>query len=184
MMGLCFSCYVVFYMTRRSLGLIGWWIFIARASAFAACMWTALLFMSMSRNFMTWLSKMHWVQNSPTMLGVMACHKELHIFAAVECLLDGCLHTIMHFCGTLRGVSGNSVADVNQALACADLSIIPGHLGFVFPAALRWPECPVTEENKPTYGSLIYSATGITGIVLLVVIFGMYFFSRQVVRTK
>lgn len=47
-----FAYFVVFLMNPEAYELIGLWIFFARASAYGACVWTGLLFLTMSHDFL------------------------------------------------------------------------------------------------------------------------------------
>ena len=187
---LLFGALVVFHMNPESYDLIGLWIFFARSSAFGACLWTALLFLTMSRDFLNWASdRVNSVAKSKTARGgncwgrcilatahvlkaLLENQKELHIFAAVEVALDGGVHTLMHLLGTLRAFANHTARELNNAFTCARSERgqeIPGYLsanGWLKPFA--FPSCPLDESRShtgetPGYFAPVWSTCGITG---------------------
>jgi predicted ferric reductase len=182
-----FAVYVVFYMTPKTWDMIGLPILIARGSAYGACFWTAVLFLTMSRDLISFIARIPMVRKSETLMQLLNCSKELHVFAAVELTLDGCVHALMHHIGTFVALQRHTSKQLNAVLVCAqDPADMPnGYLGKFIPFFLKvfqYPACPLPEGGHMGYWTGVLSTPGITGYLLMLVIFALGYFSRRSAR--
>lgn len=179
-----FGLYVVFYMTPETWDTIGLPILIARGSAYGACFWTAVLFLTMSRDLISFVVRIRCVRDSQWAMQFLNSYKELHIFSAYEVLLDGMLHALMHHIGTFVALEKYSGKELNQVFVCSkEKDDIPdGYLGKAivnFLKPFQWPSCPFPEDADVGYFDGVLSTPGITGYLLMIVICALGWFSRR-----
>lgn len=184
-----FGCYVVFYMTPKSWDFIGFPILVARSSAYGACFWTAILFLTMSRDVIVAIARLPLLRKSQFVMQFINCAKEIHIFSAYELMLDGCVHALMHHIGTFVALETHTPREINTMLVCATSSdnMPVGYLGKFFPNFLKsfqYPACPLPDIDDEVVGyfSGVLSTPGITGYLLMIVIFALGWFSRAKAR--
>ncbi|CAE8734321.1 unnamed protein product [Polarella glacialis] len=166
----------------KSLTFFGWPLAVAKASAYGACFWTALLFLSMSRDLITLLARSFLVKRSEILRQLVSSSKEIHIFSAGQVMINSCLHTLMHHIGTFVALDQHSGKELNKVLNCAQgpgASMPVGYLGSHQLTSLQFPACPLPEtDEKVGYLAGVLSTPGITGYLLMVVILLLGWFSR------
>ena len=167
-----FATYQFFFETPKTWELVGLPIPVARGFAYGACFWTGVLFLTMSRDFMSLLARCACVQRSQLIMQLINCHKELHVFSAWQVLLDSLVHTVMHHIGTFPALQRNTAKELNEVLACAGDSA-----GGNFLAIFQYPACPLPDADIGYFAGVL-STPGITGYLLMVVIFLLGWFSR------
>mmetsp|Transcript_69337 Transcript_69337/g.151399 ORF Transcript_69337/g.151399 Transcript_69337/m.151399 type:complete len:1049 (+) Transcript_69337:114-3260(+) len=144
--------------------LFGIPIWIARAGGMGTLLWTALLFLTMSRTVIRIVARLLPLQSA--FYEVLDQHKELHIFCGQMCFLTGAVHTIAHCVGTVPGIISRTLDEINAILGCANPDSTPGYIGTTF-AALQLTECPLKE--RPTYlGAVVTTTPGLSGVALVV----------------
>eukprot|EP00928_Gymnodinium_smaydae_P070765 TRINITY_DN54537_c0_g1_i1.p1 TRINITY_DN54537_c0_g1~~TRINITY_DN54537_c0_g1_i1.p1 ORF type:complete len:1018 (-),score=227.25 TRINITY_DN54537_c0_g1_i1:154-3051(-) len=157
---------VVAHMYKGALEVFGWPIYFARMGGMGCALWTAILYLTMARGFLT---KLHdCCPRGQLLVTLLDGHKDLHILAGKAMFAMGIEHTVAHLIGTVPGVLMHDLDKINKLLGCANMHSTPGflsawafHLG-----ALHWPECPMKE--KPTFMQIIFMTTpGLTGVALL-----------------
>ncbi|CAE8631903.1 unnamed protein product [Polarella glacialis] len=166
----------------KSLAFFGWPLAVAKASAYGACFWTALLFLSMSRDLITILARISLVKRSEVLRQLVSSSKEIHIFSAGQVMINSCLHTLMHHIGTFVTFEQHSGKELNKVLNCAQApgaSMPVGYLGSHQLTSLQFPACPLPEtDEKVGYLAGVLSTPGITGYMLMAVIILLGWFSR------
>jgi len=162
-------------------GLFGWPIYVARAGGCGALLWTALLFLSMSRTFLRVAMRQvpirsRWAHQ------IADCHKELHIFCGQMLLATSLVHGLAHCIGTVPGIESHTKEELNSLLGCANRESTPGYIN----APMSWlsaPKCPL--ERHYTFQEVLFtSLPGISGLLLLGVICLVAYTGRQERRTK
>ena len=163
--------------------LFSWPIWFARLGGMATSIWTALLFITMSRAMLSSISRClpKWASFCIVFLD---SHKDFHIEAGKALCLYSSIHVTGHTIGTVPGVMQKSVAELNGLLGCAQDD--PPWLVDLDLSKLYWPMCPLTEENKPkTFTEALFlTVPGVTGAMLTSLLALIAVTSLQSVRTK
>ncbi|CAE6917278.1 CYBB [Symbiodinium sp. CCMP2592] len=169
-----FATYEFYYTTPKTWHLIGLPVPLARGFAYGACFWTGILFLTMSRDFLSLLARRPCVQRSQLLMQLINCQRELHIFSSWQVLLDSFVHTLAHHIGTFTALERSTAEELNKALVCArDPSELPaGYLGKagLFLKSFQYPACPLPANADIGYFDGVFSTPGITGYLLLIVI--------------
>ena len=171
-----FAIFPFFYTTPTTWDIIGLPILIAKGSAYGACFWTGVLFLTMSRDLISFVSRVPCIRDSQWAVQMINCHKELHVFSAFQLLLNSCLHALMHHIGTFVALEKEDAATLNKMLVCAQPN--SGNLLEAF----QYPACPLPENAEVGYLDGVLSTPCITGYLLMAVIFALGWFSRQKAR--
>jgi len=163
--------------------LFSWPIWFARLGGMATSIWTALLFLSMSRALLSSLSRSlpRWASFCFIFLD---SHKDFHIEAGKALCFYSSVHVTGHTIGTVPGVMQKTAAELNKLLGCAQAD--PPWLVDLDLSKLYWPMCPLTEENKPkTFTEALFlTVPGVTGAMLTGMLALIAWTSRQSARTK
>eukprot|EP00439_Symbiodinium_sp_Y106_P073718 s2688_g13.t4 len=169
-----FATYEFYYTTPETWYLIGLPVPVARGFAYGACFWTGILFLTMSRDFLSLLARRPCVQRSQLLMQLINCQRELHIFSSWQVLLDSFVHTLAHHIGTFTALERSTAEELNKALVCArDPSELPaGYLGKagLFLKSFQYPACPLPANADIGYFDGVFSTPGVTGYLLLIVI--------------
>merc|ERR1712048_359046 len=99
--GLLHACKVCFQMYPEAISVFGWPVFVARMCGMMAACWTAVLYLTMARGFLTKLHKC--TSKRGVIVAILDGHKELHILAGKTLFVAGIVHGIAHCIGTVPG---------------------------------------------------------------------------------
>jgi len=148
----------------RIVEVFGWSWYVARIGGMATALWSGLLFLSMARTFLTWISQFEWL--GMRVHAIIENHKEAHIFFGKAMTISGLLHAIAVCYGPAIGVDSSTHEELNEWIGCANPDGTPGYVGMTIDF-LQYPKCPL--EADVTYFDFIFRSTpGITGIALTV----------------
>ncbi|OLP84804.1 Superoxide-generating NADPH oxidase heavy chain subunit C, partial [Symbiodinium microadriaticum] len=142
--------------------LFSWPIFFARLGGMACAIYSALLFLSMSRGLLSLLSRCLPKHGRNLWFTFLDSHKALVFYSA--------LHTVGHCIGTVPGVLQKSAAELNALLGCAQEE--PPYVLHMDLSIFHWPKCPMTDEEKPMNftEALFLTLPGLTGFLLILVL--------------
>jgi len=144
---------------------------IARITGIGTLLWTALLFLSMSR---TMIKGLYWCLPSRSLATrQLDANETTHVFCGKMIFLFGVVHTLAHLVCTYRVMEETAYQKLNEMLNCATKANMP----LVF---LQWPSCPLQRQHG--YYELVLSMTGITGFLLLVVVLALGYTAAKRVR--
>ena len=164
-----FATYEFYYTTPKTWRLVGLPLPVARGFAYGACFWTGILFLTMSRDFLSLLARWPCVQRSQLLMQLINCQKELHIFSSWQVLLDSLVHTFAHHIGTFTALERTTAEELNKAFVCArDPTELPA--GYLALKTFQYPICPLPANADIGYFDGVFSTPGITGYLLLIVI--------------
>jgi hypothetical protein len=164
-----YACKVVWQMYKDAgiIELLGWPVFFARMGGMACAIWTAILYASMSRSFVTTIGIA--LPNWPNFNAILDMHKELHVMAGWGMLATGFEHTVAHAIGTVPGLLKSDLEKINRLLGCANPNDTPGYINLPM-RALQWPKCPLEEKPRDFSHALFLTMPGVTGLVLLLLL--------------
>merc|ERR1712224_983704 len=116
MIGLLYACKVCFYMYPEAINVFGWPMFVARMCGMMAACWTAVLYLTMARGFLT---RLHKCTSRRSMIAtIFDGHKELHMMAGKTLFVDGLVHGVAHCVGTVPGILTSTPEKLNRVLGC------------------------------------------------------------------
>eukprot|EP00435_Cladocopium_sp_Y103_P066471 s922_g28.t1 len=179
--------------------MFSWPIFFARLGGMATAVWTALLFLSMSRSILTICSRCLPRRGRSFWFTFLDCHKDLHIeagclaplssafgasFGGKALVFYSAVHIVGHCIGTVPGVLQKDVAELNQLLGCAQED--PPYLVHWDLSIFHWPPCPLKEADKPmTFTEALFlTMPGLTGFFLVLVLAAVAWTSRHKFRAQ
>jgi len=150
--------------------LFSWPIFFARLGGMACAIYSALLFLSMSRGLLSLLSRCLPKHGRNLWFTFLDSHKDLHIECGKALVFYSALHTVGHCIGTVPGVLQKSAAELNALLGCAQEE--PPYVLHMDLSIFHWPKCPMTDEEKPMNftEALFLTLPGLTGFLLILVL--------------
>ena len=108
-------------MYPGALDLFGWKIYFARAAAMSTLLWSALLYLTMSRSLIKWLR----AQRFAMVRGALDAHKEAHVFSGQCLFVDAFIHIIAHVLGTVPALQKHTSEEVNDIIGCASAPQVP-----------------------------------------------------------
>ncbi|CAK9009431.1 unnamed protein product [Durusdinium trenchii] len=169
----------------KAIETFSWPILCARLGGLACAVWTAILFLSMSRGALTLASRCLPRRGRSFWFTFLDCHKDLHIAAGQAMVFYSALHILGHSIGTIPGILQSDVNELNQLLGCAQGTSGP-NLFYWDLHVLHWPPCPLPASAKPkTFtDALFMTMPGLTGVLLLVLLVLVALTSRQKFRSE
>ena len=164
--------------------MFSWPIFFARLGGMACAVWTALLFLSMSRSILTIASRFLPRRGRSFWFTFLDCHKDLHIEAGKALVFYSGVHIVGHCIGTVPGMLQKDVAELNEMLGCAQED--PPYIAEWDLSIFHWPQCPMTEADKPmTFTEALFmTMPGLTGFFLVLVLVAIAITSRHKFRAQ
>jgi len=87
-------------------------------------------------------------------------------------------HVVAHCIGTIPGLLSSSVYEVNDLLGCANKDDTSGYLP-VDLSIFSWPDCPLTEIPDNFTEALFLTMPGLTGVLLVLLLWGVYYTGSQ-----
>jgi len=157
---------VVTQMYPDAINIFGWPIYFARMGGMGAACWTAVLYFTMSRGFLTVIYNGRWPN---CMVAPFDAHKDLHVFAGMAMVFTGSVHTVAHICGTVPGILTHSLDELNGIFGCSNKDTTPNYLG-VSMTALQWPTCPLKEVPRRAASIIFGTMPGLTGVLLVLLL--------------
>eukprot|EP00439_Symbiodinium_sp_Y106_P048246 s3994_g6.t1 len=118
--------------------LFSWPIFFARLGGMACAIYSALLFLSMSRGLLSLLSRCLPKHGRNLWFTFLDSHKDLHIECGKALVFYSALHTVGHCIGTVPGVLQKSAAELNALLGCAQEE--PPYVLHMDLSIFHWPK--------------------------------------------
>eukprot|EP00931_Biecheleriopsis_adriatica_P024790 TRINITY_DN15358_c0_g1_i3.p1 TRINITY_DN15358_c0_g1~~TRINITY_DN15358_c0_g1_i3.p1 ORF type:complete len:866 (+),score=144.58 TRINITY_DN15358_c0_g1_i3:152-2749(+) len=171
---------IAFAVTQSSeelVNVLGPFVVVARTAAFASLLFTATLFLTMSRSLLNLLYRL--VPPHFRFCRVLDSFTSIHIFSGQMTLVMGCFHVLAHLLSTYSALERESVEELNNVLKCAQAD----RWSFKDAFATNLPRCPI-QRNLSLTESLFSTTAGITGIGLLFVIVIMAYTAKQKRRDK
>ncbi|CAE7536273.1 noxC [Symbiodinium natans] len=150
--------------------LFSWPIFFARLGGMACAIYSALLFLSMSRGLLSLLSRCLPKHGRNLWFTFLDSHKDLHIECGKALVFYSALHTVGHCIGTVPGVLQKSAEELNALLGCAQED--PPYVMHLDLSIFHWPRCPLLASEKPMNftEALFLTLPGLTGFLLILVL--------------
>lgn len=146
---------------------------VARITGVGTLLWTALLFLSMSRT----LLKMVYAclpHRSPV-ARLLDMNHNVHMYCGMMTVAFGSIHMLAHLSSTYIVMATTAHEELNEVLKCATV----GDRGtFEY---LEWPACPL-QASRPYFVTLLCGMPGLTGFALLGLIFLLGYTARLSVR--
>eukprot|EP00930_Biecheleria_cincta_P078304 TRINITY_DN6572_c0_g1_i11.p1 TRINITY_DN6572_c0_g1~~TRINITY_DN6572_c0_g1_i11.p1 ORF type:complete len:938 (+),score=171.60 TRINITY_DN6572_c0_g1_i11:135-2948(+) len=172
---------VVTSMYKDIFKVFGWPIYIARAGGMGAALWTAILYLTMSRSLLTQISRC--VRSGGIIMAYLDAHKDLHILAGKAMFVTAVLHVAAHLMGTVPGMLSRPLPEINALLGCANPDTTPDFIN-VDLAWLKWPMCPLQRTPDSVTEILFTTMPGLTGVLLVLLLVGTMYTARQAGRAK
>lgn len=173
--GAC-SCFVVSQCNKEIIAVFGGFLVIARWTGFATLLFTAVLFLTMSRTLLNVLYRLtpaHW-----RLCRVLDSHTALHIFSGQMMSLCAVLHVAAHLLSTCSAIEREPVDKLNQVLKCANED---DRSSFKEAFSSSFPPCPL--QRNLSLSELMFGTTaGLSGLGLFAIIMALGFTSRSAKR--
>jgi predicted ferric reductase len=155
------------------IAVFGGFLVMARWTGFATLLFTAVLFLTMSRSLLTMLYRItpaHW-----RLCRVLDSHTALHIFSGQMMFFCAVLHVFAHLLSTYSAIEREPVEELNQVLKCASED---DRSPFKEAFSANFPPCPL-ERNLSLSEAIFTTTAGLSGLGLLAVISVMGFTARH-----
>merc|ERR1719247_2539259 len=110
--------------------LFGWPVYFARMGGMGCACWTAILYATMSRTVLSWLSIR--VPKTEGWLTFFDAHKDLHVLAGKSMAATAAEHIVAHTIGTIPGMLKADMSELNGLLGCANRDTTPGYMTLPF----------------------------------------------------
>jgi len=170
---------VVFLMYPGALDLFGWPIYFARAAAMGALLWSALMYLTMSRSLLRWMRALRLA----VVRTALDAHREAHVFCGQCLFICAFIHIVAHVLGTVTALQKHTSEEVNDVIGCA--SAPSGYLGVEF-RWLTWPTCPLEPDfQKHGFLEILFFRTSATasGVALTLCLFLLAWTARADARS-
>ena len=105
--------------------------------------------------------------------------KEIHIFSAAAMVALGLVHTVAHAAWDIPIMLEADVTHLNAALKCG-ICDRNSFCRLTLPRVLEWPPCPF--HAAPSLRALLGSTTVVTGLLLWLVLLGMWATAHRAAR--
>lgn len=173
------------YGNQDPLRILGHWIYLARGCGMGTAVVTALLYISMARGFLTFLSNI--VRTDGRICSMLDAHKELHIFFgrmlgwyAIAHCFGHCMSTVITIMQTHDSLE--ELDELNSILGCSN----PENKSFWFwgQAHLTWPTCPITVQYKYVEEVFFMTTIGLSGVLLCILLTVVAYLSSKRARSQ
>mmetsp|Transcript_18909 Transcript_18909/g.43975 ORF Transcript_18909/g.43975 Transcript_18909/m.43975 type:complete len:955 (+) Transcript_18909:90-2954(+) len=167
-----------------AMDMFSWPIFFARLGGMACALWTAILFLSMSRTLHTFLARLLPKTGRNFWFTFLDSHKDIHIMAGKALMIYAGIHVLAHSIGTVPGILQKDVEELNELLGCAQAD--PPYVAEWDLSFLHWPRCPLRESDVPrTFTEALFlTMPGLTGVLLVLVLLGVGYTSSSRFRAQ
>lgn len=148
----------------------------------AAC-WTGILYWTMARGFLTGLYPLTYGKSD--LVAPLDGHKDLHIMSGMALCATAIEHTVAHIIATVPGImKAKDAATLNDVVGCANTATTSGYIVGVDFGFVQWPACPFKEVPRTVEAILFKTMPGLTGILLLALLWAMHATAKTQRRKK
>jgi len=138
----------------------------------AAC-WTGILYWTMAREFLSGLYRC--TRGRSVLVAPLDGHKDLHIMSGMALCATAVEHTVAHMIGTVPGImKAEDASKLNEVVGCANKNTTSGYITGADLSFLQWPSCPFETVPRTIEEVLFKTVPGLTGILLLGLLYAIY----------
>jgi len=181
--GLAYAFKVVLDMYPEAIDNFGWPVFFARMGGMMAACWTGIMYWTMARGFLSELYA--FTRGTSVLVAPLDGHRDLHVMSGMALCATAVEHTVAHMIGTVPGImKAKDASELNAVIGCANKATTKGYIDGVNFGFLQWPACPFEEVPRTIEEVLFKTVPGLTGVLLLALLWAMYYTGNDHMRKK